>query len=105
MGGKSSATKLGCVLAFLLYVSVFQLLMANEEANTSELNVLQLPRSNSEALDHEVVQVTITRYDGSAKKNSFCLNTRYCSTDDDCIGAICGPRCNKNVLGHAFCTT
>lgn len=35
--------------------------MANEEAKPSELNVLQLPISNSEALD-EVFQVVTTRY-------------------------------------------
>ncbi|KAM3281887.1 hypothetical protein P3S67_027534 [Capsicum chacoense] len=49
--------------------------MANEEARPIELNVIELPISNSEALD-EVVQVVTTRYDQSYHnrpgKNGFC---------------------------------
>ncbi|KAM3345159.1 hypothetical protein P3S68_024868 [Capsicum galapagoense] len=106
MGGKSSSSMLGFVLAFLLYVSVFQLLMANEEAKPSELNVLQLPISNSEALD-EVFQVVTTRYGHSNRngqgKVSFCLRVRFCNTDADCVGASCGHRCSPTYGMHDTC--
>ncbi|KAJ8542026.1 hypothetical protein K7X08_016892 [Anisodus acutangulus] len=109
MGGKSFSSKLGFALAFLLFVSVFQLLMANEEAKPTELNVLQLPISkglDSEALD-EVFQGVTTRYDQSYHirpgKIAFCLWTRYCTTDSDCEGARCGPRCKPTYNQPNIC--
>ncbi|KAJ8542029.1 hypothetical protein K7X08_016895 [Anisodus acutangulus] len=75
MGGKSFSSKLDFALAFLLFVSVFQLLMANEEAKPTELNVLQLPISkgfDSEALD-EVFQGVTTRYGGECSFSTLCF--------------------------------
>ncbi|XP_009608600.1 uncharacterized protein [Nicotiana tomentosiformis] len=99
MDGKSSPTKFCIVLAFLLYVSAFQL-MANEEVKSTELNVLQL--SLSKDFDAEkLIQVVATRdgpfYFSRPRKFGFCLYTRCCKTDDDCIGAKCGPKCYPNV--------
>ncbi|XP_027774112.1 uncharacterized protein LOC107024761 [Solanum pennellii] len=62
MDCKISSTKLACIVAYLLFACFFQLLMANEEAKLNdELNVIQLPEANSEALDG-VNQVFVTRY-------------------------------------------
>ncbi|XP_018629903.1 uncharacterized protein [Nicotiana tomentosiformis] len=101
MGGKSSPTMFCLILAFLLYASAFQL-MANEEVQSTELNVLQLPVSkdlDAEQAD-EFVQVVATRYGPfyfSLPRKHGCLYTRCCKTDNDCIGASCGPKCHPDV--------
>ncbi|XP_070042327.1 uncharacterized protein [Nicotiana tomentosiformis] len=98
MGGKSSPTMFCLVLAFLLYASALQL-MANEEVKSTKLNVLQLPVSkdlDAEKVD-EFVQLVATRYGpfyfSRPRKLGFCMYTKCCKTDSDCIGATCGPKC------------
>nr|XP_009613878.1 uncharacterized protein LOC104106919 isoform X2 [Nicotiana tomentosiformis] len=105
MGGKSSPTMFCLVPAFLLYTFALQL-MANEEVKSTKLNVLQLPVSkdlDAEKVD-EFVQLVATRYGPfyfSRPKKLGCLYTRCCLTDNDCIGASCGPKCH---LGSWTCS-
>ncbi|XP_004242862.1 uncharacterized protein [Solanum lycopersicum] len=107
MDCKISSTKLACIVAYLLVACFFQLLMANEEVKLNdELNVIQLPEANSEALDG-VNQVFVTRYDRQhvvgPNKIGVCIDPPPCGSDSECANSPCGHRCLRDGWGLRFC--
>ncbi|CAH9076611.1 unnamed protein product [Cuscuta europaea] len=78
--------------------------MADHINDDNELLVLpsQTDKLEKEVIPAALAQLFFTRY-GQAymKRLGFCLNVRVCSSDADCEGAICGPKCRPSLgLGH-----